>query len=209
MKNPWWNGTFKQIQVPKKTFQKVGIWKAPFFPENLQWLESMKFRTFWHGTFWDVSLFPPWNSCPWTVRPEIAPKGNRGLWCLVSGRASFSGVFLFKTRPAMGHFVGAKIFCLVGTLGFRRFLFLLHFWEVFSQVQERVVGFWFFPYGDFVVGDVATGVTSSVRSGRNCCRDRGEVIIREQFLLTSEEICRAGWAQFLRWKKRRKQVEIA
>eukprot|EP00438_Fugacium_kawagutii_P009016 Skav209813 [mRNA] locus=scaffold5597:74634:89594:- [translate_table: standard] len=28
---------------------------------------------------------------------------------------------------------------------------------------------------------------------RNCCRDRGEVIVREQFLLTSEEICRVPW----------------
>jgi len=32
---------------------------------------------------------------------------------------------------------------------------------------------------------------------RNCCRDRGEVIIREQFLLTSEEICRVPFGQYV------------
>ena len=152
------------------------------------------------------------QSCPWTVQPEIAPRPEmnhrlqhhwkkiRGLWCLVSGRASFSGFFFgcSKHGPKMGAICWGKDFSLVGTLEFRRFFFLLQFGEVFSQVQERVVGFWFFPSGDVVVGD-----------GRNCCRDRGEVIIREQFLLTSEEICRVGWAQFVRLKKRRKQVEIA
>ncbi|CAK9118355.1 unnamed protein product [Durusdinium trenchii] len=32
---------------------------------------------------------------------------------------------------------------------------------------------------------------------RNCCRDRGEVIIREQFLLTSEEISRVPYGQYV------------
>lgn len=32
---------------------------------------------------------------------------------------------------------------------------------------------------------------------RNCCRDRGEVIVREQFLLTSEEVCRVPFGQYV------------
>ncbi|CAJ1392855.1 unnamed protein product [Effrenium voratum] len=32
---------------------------------------------------------------------------------------------------------------------------------------------------------------------RNCCRDKGDVIIREQFLLTSEEICRVPFGQYV------------
>mmetsp|Transcript_59451 Transcript_59451/g.72769 ORF Transcript_59451/g.72769 Transcript_59451/m.72769 type:complete len:438 (+) Transcript_59451:48-1361(+) len=32
---------------------------------------------------------------------------------------------------------------------------------------------------------------------RNCCRDRGEVIVREQFLLTSEEIRRIPYGQYV------------
>ena len=185
----------------------------------------MKFQKFWNGTVpFEMLIYslPETNQlcCPSTVRPEIAPKGNesstptigkniRGLWCLVSGRASCSAFFFVQnTAPQWGILLGQR-FLFGWHSGIQGVFFLLHFGEVFSQVQERVVGFWFFPYGDFVVGNVATGVTSSVRSGRNCCRDRGEVIIREQFLLTSEEICRVGWAQFLRWKKRRKQVEIA
>jgi hypothetical protein len=36
---------------------------------------------------------------------------------------------------------------------------------------------------------------------RNCCRDRGEVIVREQFLLTSEEVCRVGSPNLNGWQR--------
>eukprot|EP00913_Durusdinium_trenchii_P024026 g22564.t1 len=40
-------------------------------------------------------------------------------------------------------------------------------------------------------------VPRSQRGTWNCCRDRGEVIIREQFLLTSEEISRVPYGQYV------------